>query len=134
MRKICDRVVAWVLVASLLAGASAALAQSYEEALTKFAADSFSDTEAAITAVAASGNPRAVTVIEALQDARLLFDPQSRRISLVAGTGKKGLGELNRPPREVALFQPHGVYIHADGTLYLCDSGNNRVLKLVRDK
>jgi urea transport system permease protein len=80
MRKICDRVVAWVLAAGLLVGTSAAFAQTYEEALAKFAADSFSDTEAAINAVAASGNPRAVVVIEALQDARLLFDPQSRRI------------------------------------------------------
>ncbi len=62
----------------LLAGSLAANAQSYEQALEKFAADSYSDTDAAVAAVAASGNPLAAQVIEALQDGRLLFSPDKR--------------------------------------------------------
>ncbi|WP_246407803.1 urea ABC transporter permease subunit UrtB [Microvirga lupini] len=57
----------------LLGMASAALAGPYEEALPKFANDSYADTDAAIGAVASSGNPLAVDVVEALRDGRLLI-------------------------------------------------------------
>jgi glucose/arabinose dehydrogenase len=30
------------------------------------------------------------------------------------------------------LNRPHGVTVHRDGTLYITDSYNNRVLKIVR--
>jgi urea transport system permease protein len=63
----------------LLAGA-AANAQSFEDALTGFAGDSFNDTETAIGAAARSGDPRAALVIEALQDGRLLFDPAAKKV------------------------------------------------------
>lgn len=56
----------------LAAMTSGALAGPYDDALTKFAADSYSDTEAAIGAVAASGHPLALPVVEALRDGRLL--------------------------------------------------------------
>src|SRR5436190_5589255 len=69
-----------LLLALLLAGALAANAESYEEALAKFAADSYNETDAAVTAVAASGNPLAAQVIEALQDGRLLFSAGDKKI------------------------------------------------------
>jgi urea transport system permease protein len=56
----------------LLGMASAALAGPYEEALPKFTNDSYADTDAAIGAVAGSGNPMSIDVIEALRDGRLL--------------------------------------------------------------
>jgi urea transport system permease protein len=60
-------------VAVLLFGmASGAVAGPFEDALPKFAADNYSETEAAIRAVAASGHPRALAVVEALRDGRLL--------------------------------------------------------------
>src|SRR5262245_19575184 len=75
------RLAALVLaVAALVAGSLPGNAQTYEQALAGFAADSFSDTDAAITAVAISGNPLAVTVIGALQDGRLLFNPDDKKI------------------------------------------------------
>jgi DNA-binding beta-propeller fold protein YncE len=49
----------------------------------------------------------------------------------IAGTGKKGSGGLDGPPLEVELSRPHGVAIGPDGTLYIVDSENSRVLKLV---
>jgi urea transport system permease protein len=63
----------------LLAGA-AANAQSFEDALAGFTADSFDDTDTAIGAVARSGDPRAALVIQALQDGRLLFDPDAKKV------------------------------------------------------
>ena len=54
-----DRLIACIVMCCLAFAASPALAQSFDDALAKFAADSFSDTEAGINAVAASGNPLA---------------------------------------------------------------------------
>ena len=69
-----ERIIALVFALGLLlAGALGANAQSYETALAGFTKDSFNDTDAAITAVAASGNPLALDVIQALQDGRLSY-------------------------------------------------------------
>ena len=78
-------VVALMLLLGLaLATASALRAQggtqSYELALEKFAANSYNDTDAAIAGVAASGNPLAAQVITALQDGRLLFNSDDKKI------------------------------------------------------
>jgi urea transport system permease protein len=84
----CDRLVAWLVAIGLLIAAAPGYAQTYDEALTKFAADSFSETEAGIAGVAASGNARAVDIIEALADQRLLFDPASKRIFIREKSGR----------------------------------------------
>jgi len=69
-----ERIIALVVALGLLlAGALSANAQSYETALAGFTKDSFNDTDSAIGAVAASGSPLALQVIEALTDGRLLF-------------------------------------------------------------
>ena len=69
-----ERIIALVFALGLLlAGALGANAQSYETALAGFTKDSFNDTDGAITAVAASGNPLALDVIQALQDGRLSY-------------------------------------------------------------
>ena len=59
--------------------------------------------------------------------------PVEDRIIKVAGTGKKGTSGVGGSPLEVELFQPHGVTIGPGGELYIVDSGNNRVLKIIRD-
>jgi urea transport system permease protein len=56
----------------LVAMTSGAFAGAFENALPKFAADTYSDTEAAIGMVAASEHPLALSVVEALRDGRLL--------------------------------------------------------------
>ena len=66
----------------------AANAQSYEEALAKFAADSYTDTDAGIAGVAASGNPLAAQVIEALQDGRLLFSADDKKVYIREAAGR----------------------------------------------
>src|SRR5437879_200880 len=74
-----ERIIALVFALGLLAAgafeanAQGPNAQKYEAALAGFTKDSFNDTDEAISAVAASGNPLALQVIEALQDGRLSF-------------------------------------------------------------
>ncbi|MGL5736176.1 MAG: hypothetical protein ACRCYS_15030, partial [Beijerinckiaceae bacterium] len=60
---------AWLLVGLHPVGASAA----FEEALEGFTTDQFSDTEKSIAALMSSGDPKALDVLEALADRRLLF-------------------------------------------------------------
>ncbi len=86
MSMIRDRLVAWLFAICLLVAALPANAQSFDETLQKFAADSFSETDDAINAVAASGNPQAAAIIQALNDSRLLFDPASKKIYIKSGT------------------------------------------------
>ena len=65
-----------------------ALAGPFEDAVAQFANDSFSDTEAAVGALASSGNPLAFPIIDALQDGRLLADPQSKKVFVKDKSGK----------------------------------------------
>ena len=64
------------------------LAGPFEDAIGQFANDSFSDTEAAVGVLATSGNPQAFPVIDALQDGRLLADPQSKKVFVKDKSGK----------------------------------------------
>jgi urea transport system permease protein len=61
------------VLALLLVGSVGAAAESYEQAIARFAADSYNETDAAISGVAASGNPLAAKVIGALQEGQLFF-------------------------------------------------------------
>jgi hypothetical protein len=60
------------------------------------------------------------------------YTPSNGLITRVAGTGNKGSKGIGGPPLECELNQPHGVYVHRDGTLYISDSSNHRVLKIVK--
>jgi urea transport system permease protein len=73
----------WAIVVAfslLVLIAAAANAQGLQAALSGFTSDSYSDVEDAINAVAASGDPRALAIIQALQDGRLVFDPNSNQV------------------------------------------------------
>ena len=65
-----------------------ALAGPFEDAVGKFANDDFSDTNDAIGAVASSGNPLAFAIISALQDGRLMADPDTRKVYVTEPSGK----------------------------------------------
>jgi urea transport system permease protein len=84
-----DRLRALLLSICLIAAfALPALAGPFEDAVAKFANDEFSDTDEAIGAVAASGNPLAFTIISALQDGRLLADPDTKKVYVTQDDGK----------------------------------------------
>jgi urea transport system permease protein len=87
MREIrnCLSVLACAIVVSF-AAIGVGRAQSFEESLALFAADSFPKTEAAVTGIAASGHPRAAAIVGALQDGKLAYDPDTRRV-FIRGSG-----------------------------------------------
>ncbi len=86
---VLDRFRALVLSLLLIAAvASPALAGPFEDAVGKFANDEFSDTDEAIGAVATSGNPLAFAIIRALQDGRLMADPDSKKVYVTQPDGK----------------------------------------------
>src|SRR5262252_7999900 len=81
MRTLCERLLALVFALSVVCvAASAARADAYEDALVHFLADSFDDTIEGINALAQSGHPLAEKVIVALQDGRLLFSAEEKRV------------------------------------------------------
>lgn len=61
------------------------------------------------------------------------YIPGKETMELVAGSGKKG-GHFDADPKKLELSRPHGVSVHPKtGDLYIADSDNGRVVKIVRD-
>jgi len=83
-----DRLRALALAVLLMLFAVSAFAGTFEDAVGKFATDDFSDTAEAIGAVAGSGHPLAYPIISALQDERLLFDADSKKVYIKRIDGK----------------------------------------------
>ncbi|MFL5342065.1 MAG: hypothetical protein ACJ8F7_18120 [Gemmataceae bacterium] len=62
------------------------------------------------------------------------YSPETGQIVRVAGTGKKGSAGVGGPADTCELNQPHGVYLHPSGDIYISDSSNNRILRIERGK
>jgi DNA-binding beta-propeller fold protein YncE len=62
------------------------------------------------------------------------YSPADGKITRLAGSGKKGTAGIGGPALDVELNQPHGVYVHADGDLYISDATNHRILRIARGK
>jgi DNA-binding beta-propeller fold protein YncE len=54
------------------------------------------------------------------------------RIVRVAGSGTAGSEGVGGPADQLQLKRPHGVGVDQSGTVYIVDSGNDRLLKLVK--
>jgi urea transport system permease protein len=65
-----------------------ALAGPFEDAVAKFANDEYSDTEESVDALATSTNPLAFTIVSALQDGRLMADPETKKVYVTQPDGK----------------------------------------------
>jgi urea transport system permease protein len=64
------------------------MAGPFEDAVAKFANDEFSDTEEAVGVLATGGHPLAYTIISALQDGRLMADPDTKKVYVTQADGK----------------------------------------------
>src|SRR5947207_6210794 len=71
----------------MIATALPVMAGPFEDAVGKFANDEFSDTEEAVGVIATSGNPLAYTIISALQDGRLMADPDTKKVYVAQPDG-----------------------------------------------
>jgi DNA-binding beta-propeller fold protein YncE len=61
------------------------------------------------------------------------YSPQDGTISRVAGTGTKGAAGLDGQADRCELSRPHGAQVHpATGAIYISDSDNHRVLRVLR--
>jgi urea transport system permease protein len=107
MRVLSERLIALVFAIGLLvAGTGLSHADPYADALAGFTTDDFSDTAEAVSNVATSGSPLATPLIEALQDARLMFSAKDKKVYiktkgdklLDAATGKPVEGT---PPDDI---------------------------------
>jgi urea transport system permease protein len=87
MRFCRDWLAVLLLAFVALAFANRADAGSFDEALAHFAQDDFSATATGIAAVAESGDPRAATLIEALQDGRLFFSAAQKTVVIKDKSG-----------------------------------------------
>lgn len=61
----------------------------------------------------------------------LRYSPVSKTITRIAGTGRKGSKGVGGSPLNAELNQPHGVSVSVEGMIFISDSSNHRVLKLV---
>jgi len=78
-----------VLLAIIMAFAAPPLrAANLEEALAHFATDDYGEIEEGIAAVAESGDPRAASIIEALQDGRLFYSAEQKKVFYKDVSGK----------------------------------------------
>src|SRR5215472_6093137 len=92
---------AFALSLLLIAFAGPCFAGPFEDAVAKFANDDFSDTEEAIGVVASSGNPLAFPIINALQDGRLMADPDSKKVYVTGTDGKSVDAATGQPVASV---------------------------------
>jgi DNA-binding beta-propeller fold protein YncE len=61
------------------------------------------------------------------------YVPSTGRIERVAGTGEPGSEGIGGDPLKCRLNRPHGISVHPQtGEIYITDSHNDRVLKIVR--
>jgi DNA-binding beta-propeller fold protein YncE len=65
-------------------------------------------------------------IVDTENHAIRMIDRSSGRIELVAGTGIKGDGPEGNPTA-CALARPHGIFIEADGQVFIGDSETHRV-------
>lgn len=62
------------------------------------------------------------------------YVPATGKIERIAGTGVKGSAGVGGDPRQCQLARPHGVTVHPQtGEIFITDSYNNRVLKIVNE-
>jgi len=78
----------FILVAAVALCCSNARAAGLDQALVHFTADDFSETLTGVKEIADSGDPRAESILRALQDGQLLFSAARKAVYIKSATGK----------------------------------------------
>jgi DNA-binding beta-propeller fold protein YncE len=82
-------------------------------------------------AVDPAGN---VFIVDTENHAMRLIDARSWIVTTIAGTGEAGPGGDGGAAQLASLARPHGAVVGPDGAVYIGDSENHRVRKLVRQQ
>lgn len=73
-----------------------------------------------------------VIIADAENHRVLRYDPKTEKVSVIAGSGKKG-AKLDTDPLQCELNRPHGVCVHPKtGELFVVDSYNDRILQMAK--
>ena len=86
-----------LLALSCALGSVGARAANLDEAVAHFTADDFSETSTGISDVVASGDPRALTIIRALQDGKLVYSAERKAVYIKDDAGKLTDAATGRP-------------------------------------
>ena len=62
---------------------------------------------------------------------RKIANDSQRTVTTLAGTGSPGSGE--GPGLQAALNHPQGITVAADGTIFVADTRNHRIVRIARD-
>jgi DNA-binding beta-propeller fold protein YncE len=82
-------------------------------------------------AVDPSGN---VFIVDTENHAIRLIDERTWIVTTIAGNGEAGPGGDGGPATAASLARPHGALVGPDGAVYIGDSENHRVRKLVQQR
>ena len=82
-------------------------------------------------AVDPSGN---VFIVDTENHAIRLIDARTWIVTTIAGNGEAGPGGDGGPATAASLARPHGALVGPDGAVYIGDSENHRVRKLVQQR
>ncbi len=77
------------------------------------------------------GRNGSVLIADAENHRILRYRPEPSEVVLVAGTGVASKDGIGGPPEKAGLNRPHGIFELEDGTIFVTDSYNDRVLKIV---
>lgn len=58
------------------------------------------------------------------------YSLRTGKVTTIAGTGDRGSTIVSADPLRTQLSRPHAVFVHPNGTLYISDSYNHRLLRL----
>ncbi|HVW38742.1 MAG TPA: hypothetical protein VHB99_15615, partial [Pirellulales bacterium] len=75
-----------------------------------------------------------VYVVDTENNAIRQYDPRSGELSTLAGLGPKsaGYGGDGGPAAKARFDRPHGVCVGPDGAIYIGDTNNHRVRRIVK--